>query len=90
MFPRLAMVPKCDQLRQGCAVHAAQPTATAVAGCGCCLCWCRCLLLVPGASPSTRTNWSASISTVLRLNFLLQKLNRSSKLGPSRSMTITL
>ena len=34
--------------------------------------------------------WSASISTVFTVNLLLQKLKRSSKLGPSRSMTITL
>eukprot|EP00960_Hanusia_phi_P075133 768377-Hanusia_phi.AAC.5 len=33
---------------------------------------------------------SANIKTVFRLNFLEQKLKRSSKLGPRRSMTITL
>ncbi len=37
-----------------------------------------------------RTIWSASMSTVLTENFRLQKLKRSSKLGPSRSMTMTL
>jgi hypothetical protein len=36
------------------------------------------------------TSWSASMRTVLRLNFLLQKLNKSSRDGPSRSITITL
>ena len=35
-------------------------------------------------------SWSASNSTVLRLNRLEQKLKRSSKLGPSNSITITL
>jgi hypothetical protein len=40
--------------------------------------------------PAALTNWSASMSTVFRLNFRLQKLKRSSKLGPSRSMTMTL
>lgn len=34
--------------------------------------------------------WSASIRTVFKLNFLSQKLKRSSKLGPSRSITIIL
>jgi len=36
------------------------------------------------------TSWSTSIRTVLRLNFLLQRLNKSSRLGPKRSITITL
>lgn len=36
------------------------------------------------------TIWSASSSTVLRLNLREQKLKRSSRLGPSSSMTITL
>jgi len=36
------------------------------------------------------TIWSASSRTVLRLNFREQKLNRSSRLGPSSSITITL
>lgn len=40
--------------------------------------------------PPGLTIWSASISTVLTENLRLQKLNRSSRLGPSRSMTITL
>ena len=31
--------------------------------------------------------WSASISVVFRLNFRLQKLNKSSKDGPNRSIT---
>jgi hypothetical protein len=36
------------------------------------------------------TNWSANSKTVLRENFLLQKLNKSSKEGPSKSITIVL
>lgn len=36
------------------------------------------------------TIWSASRRTVFRLNFREQKLNRSSRLGPSSSITITL
>lgn len=36
------------------------------------------------------TNWSASIRTVFRLNFRLQKLKRSSRLGPNKSRTMTL
>ena len=36
------------------------------------------------------TIWSARSSTVLRLNLREQKLKRSSRLGPSSSMTITL
>jgi hypothetical protein len=36
------------------------------------------------------TNWSASMRTVFRLNFRLQKLKRSSRLGPRRSSTMTL
>ena len=36
------------------------------------------------------TIWSASSRTVLRLNFREQKLNRSSRLGPNNSITITL
>lgn len=36
------------------------------------------------------TIWSASSRTVLRLNLREQKLKRSSKLGPSSSITITL
>jgi hypothetical protein len=35
-------------------------------------------------------SWSASRSTVFRLNLREQKLKRSSKLGPNSSMTITL
>ena len=35
-------------------------------------------------------SWSASRRTVLRLSFLLQKLKRSSRLGPNSSITITL
>ena len=31
--------------------------------------------------------WSASMSVVFKLNFRLQKLNKSSKDGPKRSMT---
>ena len=38
----------------------------------------------------TLTVWSASSRTVLMLNFLWQKLKRSSKLGPRSSMTSTL
>eukprot|EP00983_Pelagomonas_calceolata_P054091 1143560-Pelagomonas_calceolata.AAC.8 len=41
------------------------------------------LLLAP-------TIWSASMMTVLMENLRLQKLKRSSRLGPSRSMTMTL
>lgn len=37
-----------------------------------------------------KTSWSASINTVLRLNLRLQYWNRSSRLGPRRSITITL
>ena len=36
------------------------------------------------------TNWSASSNTVLRVNLREQKLNKSSKLGPSNSITKTL
>ena len=36
------------------------------------------------------TIWSASMTTVLTENLRLQKLKRSSKLGPNKSMTITL
>jgi len=36
------------------------------------------------------TIWSANSRTVLRVNFLEQKLNRSSKLGPRSSITMTL
>ena len=36
------------------------------------------------------TIWSASSRTVFRLNFREQKLNRSSRLGPNNSITITL
>jgi hypothetical protein len=36
------------------------------------------------------TSWSASMRTVLRLNLRLQKLKRSSRLGPNNSITITL
>ena len=35
-------------------------------------------------------SWSASSNTVFKLNLLEQKLNKSSKEGPSSSMTITL
>ena len=35
-------------------------------------------------------SWSANNNTVLRLNLREQKLNRSSRLGPSSSITITL
>ena len=34
--------------------------------------------------------WSANISTVFIVNLLEQKLNKSSKLGPSKSNTRTL
>lgn len=37
-----------------------------------------------------RTSWSASISTVFSENFRLQKLNKSSRDGPSKSITMTL
>ena len=36
------------------------------------------------------TSWSANSSTVLRLNLRPQKLKRSSRLGPSSSITSTL
>ena len=36
------------------------------------------------------TIWSASIKTVFKENFLPQKLNRSSRLGPNKSITRTL
>jgi hypothetical protein len=39
---------------------------------------------------STRTIWSAKSKTVLRLNFRLQKLNRSSSDGPNKSITMAL
>jgi hypothetical protein len=52
--------------------------------------WPNCSVLMPCPANSKLTSWSASIKTVLRLNFRLQKLNRSSRLGPSRSSTITL
>lgn len=39
------------------------------------------------ACAATRTIWSASMSTVLIENLRLQKLNRSSKDGPRRSIT---
>lgn len=41
-------------------------------------------------SAQSLTIWSASMSTLFTVSFLLQKLNRSSKLGPSRSITMTL
>ena len=41
-------------------------------------------------SYSKSTIWSASMSTVLRLNFLVHAEKRSSRLGPSNSMTTTL
>lgn len=37
-----------------------------------------------------RPTWSANMSTVFIVNFLEQKLKRSSKLGPSKSITNTL
>ena len=37
-----------------------------------------------------RTSWSASISTVFSENLRLQKLNKSSRLGPSKSSTMML
>jgi len=43
-----------------------------------------------GRKRKERTSWSARRRTVLRENFLLQKLKRSSKLGPRRSITIAL
>lgn len=49
-----------------------------------------CLSLFPRLFFPLLTNWSASSKTVLRLNFLEQKLKRSSRLGPRSSITITL
>lgn len=54
----------------------------------------RSYVISPRSDPSLHKNaltiWSASSRTVLRLNFLEQKLKRSSRLGPSSSITITL
>lgn len=44
----------------------------------------------PGWVRGVLTIWSARSSTVLRLNLREQKLKRSSRLGPSSSMTMTL
>lgn len=40
-------------------------------------------------SKSFLTIWSASIRTVFKLNFLLFKLKRSSRLGPNKEITMT-